>query len=257
MNEPHVNALYYKLIVEKDIDFNRASPIQEETDDFIFSLSHKEAIFIMKAHFAKENDAKKITDGFLNSYLVLWGIEHPSDDIKFLFKSSEIVDKKPSNDHTLSICVNDTINLECSVDVHVSRLKFPQPPKDFTVSPDVETIFSRFKSAMQKKEPLLSMAYMCFTVIEASAGSRRAAAKKYNIDMKVLNKWGELVSTKGSKSEARKTPKKGSFVPLQPEERKWIIELIKKVILRLGSYAYDPKQSFTKINLSDLPQLNP
>ncbi len=254
MNDPHIDSLLYKLILKQGVDFLRAPQLEEETEDFIFFLSSQEAIFKMKTHFSCEDEAKKIVDEFLNIYRISLELEY-FDDVKFAFKSSNIIDRKPSSSATLKICSTSSISLKSSCIIHVPRSKFPKPLKCFIISPDVETLFLRLKSAMQGKEPVLSMAYMCLSVLEVSANGRDAAAKKYSIDREVLNKWGKLVSTKGSEKEARKAPKQGNFVPLKTEEKTWIIVLIKRVIVRLGNYAYDSNQSFSKISFSDLPSL--
>jgi hypothetical protein len=253
MKDPHIDSLCYKLVLGEGVDFLKAPPIEEETKDFIFYLSEKEVIFKMKTHFAKESDARKIADEFLNTYLIVWGLEY-NYNVKFLFKSSNIIDRQPSVNNVLKVCINTAVNIECKCDIRVSHAKFPKPIKSFIISPDVHTIYSRFNAAMHGKETLLSMAYMCFTIVVTSAGSRDAAAKKYNIDKQVLNKWGEIASTKGSGREARKLTKQG-YLPLEPKEKEWIIGLIKKVIIRLGNYAYNPNQSFPKISFSDLPLL--
>ena len=33
MNDPHVNALHYQVVLGKDVDFDNAAPLSETTED--------------------------------------------------------------------------------------------------------------------------------------------------------------------------------------------------------------------------------
>jgi hypothetical protein len=100
------------------------------------------------------------------------------------------------------------------------------------------------------------MAYMCLTVLDASAGgSRKKAAAQYAIAESILRKLGELCSTRGSRQEARKAPKTGVYVPLTSLEKEWIQGVVKKLIRRLGEWAYDQTANLTKITMTDLPKI--
>jgi len=256
MNDPHVVSLLYKVTFGKDVDYDKAPPLKEDTEDFVCTIDQKRAFFEMITHFSSEEAAKEVTDKFLKTCSIFWGIHNCPNEISFLYKGAEIVDRRPDQSNALSICVSDTIGISDEVAFHVSRAKFPPIPHDFKVSPDVETIYNRYKGYHDNREKLTSMAYMCLTVLETTGGSRKAAAKKYQIDDKVLSKWGELVSERGSEMEARKAAKNKVFTPLTDKEREWLVALIKKVIIRLGNYAYDSPQSFPKITFNDLPNLS-
>lgn len=256
MNDPHVVSLLYKVTFGKDVDYDKAPPLKEETEYFVCTIDREKAFFEMKTHFPKEEEAKKIADDFLKTCTIYWGLQNYLNEITFLYKTAGIVDRKPDQSKTLRICVSDTIHMSCEAEFHISRAKFPPAPHDFVVSPDVEVIYTRFRGYLENREPLTSMAYMCLTVLETSGGARKTAAKKYQIDYKVLSKWGELVSERGSEMEARKATKNKVFTPLTDKEREWLVALIKKAIIRLGNYAYDPSQSFAKITFSSLPNLS-
>jgi hypothetical protein len=258
MNDPHVVSLLYKVTFGKDVDYDKAPPLKEETEYFVCTLDREKAFFEMKTHFPKEEEAKKIADDFLKTCTIYWGLQNYLNEISFLYGGAEIVDRRPGQSNALSICVGDTICLSDEVASHVSRAVFPPAPHDFVVSPDVETIYNRYNGYVDSREKLTSMAYFCLTVLEEGRGRkvRKEVEKKYQIDLAVLNKWGDLVSERGSEAEARKANKDKAFTPLRDKEQEWLIALIKKVIIRLGNYAYDSTQSFPKITFNDLPNLS-
>lgn len=262
MNDPHVNALFYRVITANDVDYDKAPPLSEETGDFLFTITGDIAQFRMKSHFATEEEAKICVDKFLQTWSIFIGLkDYSPDEITFVFKNAEIVDRSPprkdSQSESLSVCLSETIHVSTSVSTHLSRAKFPSLPEEFAVSPDVETTYLRYKMYRQNRDSFLSMAYMCLTMIEASAGrNRKDAAKKYYINLDVLNKLGELASTRGSKLEARKAPKKTAYTPLTQNEKTWLERVIKRIILRLGEYAFDPNLKLQTITMNDFPRLD-
>ncbi len=116
-------------------------------------------------------------------------------------------------------------------------------------------MYLRYKAYRKKRETLASMAYMCLTIFEASAGGRKEAARQYNIANAVLDKLGKLTATKGNREEARKFPKDGKFDPLRPKEKEWIVSVIKELIRRAGEYAYDPNAKVRQLSMKDFPDL--
>jgi hypothetical protein len=116
-------------------------------------------------------------------------------------------------------------------------------------------MYLRYKAYRKNHETLASMAYMCLTTLEASAGGRKEAARQYNIANAVLDNLGNLTANKGNREEARKFPKEGKFEPLRPKEKEWIVSVIKALIRRAGEYAYDPNAKLKQVSMRDFPDL--
>ncbi len=125
--------------------------------------------------------------------------------------------------------------------------------------PDVLTLYNRFIGYLQNREPLASMANFCLTVLENRSGHRRgarkAAAAKYGVDFKVLDKVGNLTATKGGREGARKAS--GIANDLTSQESRFLAAAVKAIILRVAKVAHNPAQNTPKIRLSDLPDLSP
>ena len=260
MNDPHVNALSYRVITAKDVDYDKAPPLSGETDDFAFTITGNTINFEMKSHFAVEEEAKKVVDEFLQSWSISIGLECAPDEIIFCFENAEVIDRCPQEQMVESLFLASPLALVASLapcTVHISKTKFPPPPENFIVSPDVKTMYIRYKMYRENRETLLNMAYWFLTMVVASAGgSRKDAAKKYYIDFDVLNKLGEFSSTKGNVLEARKVSKKHTSIPLTPNEITWIEKVIKRIIFRVGEYAFDPQLKLQKITMNDFPNLD-
>lgn len=259
MRDPHVDKLYYEMIIAEHTDYDKAHPIKEETDNFIISVVGKSVIFTMKKHFAKELDAKNMADDYLKKWEVLIGIQHSPDEIKFRFKKADTIDRLPPLDDSKTLNIQSSVVVSTVTDVvlHLSRQKYPDLPKEFTLSPDVEMLYSRYLLYKKGSEPLPGMAYWCLTLLQTSAGgSRNKTSKQYQMSSNVLKQLSILASRKGDQSEARKFLVGQPLTPLKPIEKTWVEEVIKKIIIRVGEYAYDPDAKLNKITMSDFSDLN-
>ena len=248
MNDPHVKALHYRVTVGEDIDYDNAPSVSESTDEFGLSIDGDIAIFKMKKHYPTADEARAVVDEYLRAWEILIGLEHDPDDLCFVFDRPDVIDRSPHE--TEKNIMNSQAHVAAStatsnVHLHVSRDRYPPFPQNFIASLDAETMYLRYRAYRQNREKLTSMAYMCFTVLTASAGGQgkakgnkklEKAADQYNISSKVLNKLSRLSTERGDATEARKYPKNGTFTPLSPKEKEWIVSVIKALIRRVGEY---------------------
>lgn len=51
MNDPHVKALYDRVVMGKNVDYDGAEPLQQITNDFDFCLDGNTAAFQLKKHY--------------------------------------------------------------------------------------------------------------------------------------------------------------------------------------------------------------
>ena len=213
----------------------------------------------MLSHYPTANEAKAVVEPYLRSWEILIGLKNDPDDLRLVYEHADVIERYPpkTDGNTFSLHAHSSSHVTTSenVTIHVSRGEYPSLPNSFSTSPDAETMYLRYKSYRQNRETLTSMAYMCLTVLQASAGGRKEAARQYSIDHEVLDALGRLSSIKGSPEEVRKFPKNGMFEPLSPTEREWIIQVIKAIILRVGEYAYDRKTKLKQIAIEDFTEL--
>ena len=269
MNDPHVKALYYRVIVGEDIDYGNAPPVSEITDEFDLSIDGDIAIFEMKKHYPTAGEARAVADGYLRAWEILIGLEYDPDDLRFVFDRADVIDRSPHE--TEKNIINLQAHIAAStatsnVHLHVPRERYPSFPQNFIASPDAETMYFRYKAYRQNREKLTSMAYMCLTVLEKRAVERdkakenkklEKAAKQYCTSRSVLKKLAELSSTRGDSTEARKYSGNGTFTPLSPKEKKWIESVIKALIRRVGEYEYarSTGAELKQITMDDFPAI--
>jgi hypothetical protein len=259
MNYPHVEKLLYKLIFPEHSDYDKAPPISGETVHFKWGLSKDQLLVEMKTPCATEDQARDLVDDYLRGWEISTGIQPGSYGLRFRFSHSEILKRPPKNDDSgdkdLDADSSEIILLSDTVKLHVSHTKFPDPPQNFKVSPEVEMMFIRYKLYRDGRESLLGMAYWCLTVMEYSSGGRNEASDQYRVDLKILRKLGELCGNRGDVREARKLKGNAGLTPLKAAERAWIKAVVKRLILRVGEYAYDPVAKLPTIKMTDLPNL--
>jgi hypothetical protein len=112
----------------------------------------------------------------------------------------------------------------------------------------------RWRQYRDRHEGLSSVAYYCLTEIEfvgRSAGRQRraGAAAWMNVSKPILDRLGELASTRGTPLDARKAAAK----PYTQREREWVEAVIPVLIRRAGEVAAGaPGQALT---MADLPRL--
>jgi len=175
------------------------------------------------------------------------------------FKNGQVVDRRPDPDEGPTVRLTASSSAEVTAIVAIGAERYPAPPPGFTVSPDVETMWVRWRAYRADRESLPSMAYFCLTVVEASMGlprqgQRSRAATTYGLRPEVLKKLGDLVSEVGDVHERRKqhaaNPRRYTS-----DENEWMKAVVKKMILRVGEWAHDPTQSVVVLTMNDFPRI--
>jgi len=141
--------------------------------------------------------------------------------------------------------------------VRFGLAEYLAPPSDFIVSPDVETLWYRYRMHREGKESLAAMAYFCLTLLQWRAGGRGKAAATFGIDKPVLDKLGYLASSKGDEKTIRKFPRAAgkplALQPHTPQEESWINDVVKTLIRRVGEHAAGASP-LKKLTMANFPK---
>ena len=112
-------------------------------------------------------------------------------------------------------------------------------------------MFDRFMRYHHRHEPVATAAYFWLTLLEWSdrdqpgvRSVKRKAARKYSVDMAVLNQIGNL-SEKERKVTARSRKLKG-------DERSFLEAATEAIIRRMAERASDPSKALPQITLADV-----
>jgi hypothetical protein len=258
MNDPIVETLEYCLKLSNEISFDNPPTIEEELQDFKLKLADGLLQIQMKIFFSTELEARTIVEPFLKAWELDNFMKRGHKDLCFEFICSKIVDRNPptlTKSEVLIAEVGEFFILGHEVGFHVTRKSYPPIPQNLLYTPDVESLANRYEGFLNGREPLLSMAYFCLSLLQFTSGGRIMAANKYNIDKDVLDMLGTLTSEHGDKSEARKLDETSKMKPLTELEQTWIRETIKLIIRRKAEYDFDNYAIFTQINFKSLPPI--
>ena len=213
----------------------------------------------MKSHVGTLEKARALVDPILRGWEMEVELARGRGELRFTYENAEIVDRTPTVPGTIRGTLVTALGIGSlaaigHLKVHITRRKYPDPPRGFHITPDAESVLLRFRGYQDGREPLLSMAYFCLTVVESAVGGRDRrsnAAKTFGIADNVLSKLGDLTTTRGDRADARKAH--AACQPLMGAERAWIEATIKELVLRLCEPP--PGYAGKQLTMADLPPL--
>ena len=240
--------LTYDLVPENQVDFDNALPLHLTTPEFDLEVKGNRIEVDLKGSFPSLEDARATVEPLLRSWEVGSALHVARREfwLKLSLSSFSADDEQPN-----SSAVIEAASATMSTDAHVSRGKYPDFPSGFRASPLVESLWHRFEGYRAGREPLLSMAYFSLTLLEMDAGGNHAAADAFRIEESVLDKLGELTSTRGDHASARKMSP--SLKSLADSEALWVVAAVRAIIWRVGEVASGLAP--VPLSKSDLPPL--
>jgi len=263
----------YRLKTDGTWTFEDPPKIERQTDAFFLRLEDDMLYVSMREHHETAESARTPVEKYLRSWEISAGLQYDgTSEMWFEFDMAEVLDltehpRAPTGTPpvVVRLSAGSMITVADAATAHVTSRSYPNPPDAFTVSEDVEVMWTLYQRYRQDRERLLTMAATCLSWLELRAqqnhptgkkSRRKRAAQQYNIELDVLRKLGELSANLGVGVEARNVYPGGSQ-PRNPthRERKWIEEVIKKIITRVGEHAADPQGVLPKITMANLPQL--
>jgi hypothetical protein len=262
MTNLHVESLTYKIETDEGLSYYQPPPLDISNQQWDGRLEKDTLTCKMKISLPTADDARKVVDPFLRAWEIDVSLKlNRRSSIRFIYVDAKIVDLDPPQNGSITIYPQGILSSvkfgmpKISITMH----KYPEPPYNFIVSPDVEKLWYRYGMYLDRKEPLITMAYFCLTFIENKYGKgekgklkRKHTADTLKINLKVLNKLGELTSIRGSTETARKITSENVLSPLIGKEIRWIETLLKIIIYRLGQDV----SSIASIEMKDLPALH-
>jgi len=260
MNDPHVVSLRYRLESDETLVFDNPPAFEIENHEFSVCLANGIVIFKMREHHASEQTARERIEPYLRAWEINFALQLGRHHVRFVLEKIELIDQGPlsAGSARRTNIVYSTGLWETPTPV-LTLQHYPPPPAGFVVSPDVETLWHRYRGYLERREPLASMAYFCLSALQWSTGQHKnkldAVAKRYNIELGVLNRLGHLTSTVGDERSARKFDLHSNRRPYTESEITWIEAVVKALIWRLGEYAYDPTAPHQQITMADFPTI--
>lgn len=252
MNDPHVKSLTYELETEELVFFD-APPVEHETETFSLRLEDGTVHVDLNKHFASVARARNHIERFLDSWEARDGLERGRAAFTFSFEDSEVIDQDPPDEkESVSIIGGSaSIQVNQTVEAHVSRPEYPSPPDRFRLSPKARTLWVWYQQYEEGRRLLMPMAFAVRSQLKDWADGPRAAKDQYQISNQVWSKLGNLTTTREGESGARKPEAVERKATSQ--EQKWVKQAVREIIRQVGIHdaGHDPD----KLTMSDLPDL--
>ena len=251
MNDPHVEALLYDVLLPSRMDATDVEQFTWTTPSFCLRLTGARAEVLLSEHFSDEERARGVIEPTLRAYEICAGLELGAV-LRFDFVRARVVERAvtPEQPDVLTASIHDDLRLRDHVEVTVNLIRYPTPASQFSATPLVETLWFRYGLYLQGRELLQSMVYFCVTAIEAAAGGQRAARAQFKISSKVLSKMRQISSSRGDERTARKW---NAGAPLSQTESDWLDASVRQLIAHLGTWAAD--HSVRTLTMADLPPI--
>jgi hypothetical protein len=247
MQQPHVDELIYRLVPGTGIAFEAESSVTTSTPELDVQLTGEVLSLRPKGHFSSVEDARVVSDRFVQAWEVFAGASTARDVGTFIFQSARLHDLSAApGAPTAALQVAGQVQGVGSLQVRLPQMPSPPGP-GFVLTPEAVALWNRYRQYIHNAEPLLSMAFACCSHLESLAGNRGKAAKMYGVEEGVLRKIGELTSRRGDAMTARKH---GTYPPLSDTETAWLQAVIPKLVLRAAEPSAIPE-----LRMSDLPTL--
>jgi hypothetical protein len=252
MNDPHVQALHYRIKHADSVDFDKAPPLEHEEPGFSVRIEKGQANVVTKDHYATSESARAVVEPFLRAWELSAALFSVVDKFEFLFEYGDVIDRSPTPGIISAKAMAYGVGT-MTADAHVGRARYPSPPIGLARDAHVDQMFDRYCMYCENRTTLGDAGNYCLTALELAAGGRRKrAAAHFAIALSVVNTLGMLTATKGGK-EARKAEAAAS--DYTSAERAWIQEALKAIIRRAAEVASNSTVAHKQITMADLPQL--
>ena len=272
MNDPHVQALHYRMHARENVRFDGAPTLRHKTDVFELSLDYGDLTVTMLAHFAHADAAREAVEPFLQEWVLHSALRGGRRNFWFEYGSADVVDRAPTHQPGIvgfGMCALGRVTVSATGAVTAVYKEFPAPPASFRASPLVESVFQVYEAVASEKRMAAAAGYFALTAVKtrvrdpgwpAEGGIARSnrVASALNVDPAVLHKLHELATDAGDITTGRKVSDKAELDNPRPPhtaaELQWMCEAIRILALRLGEWEANAA-NLQPLGMKDLPAL--
>ena len=231
MNDPHVQALVYKIEHADSVDYGASDPVEQDTVDFKVRTEDDHVRFELKKHYSSADFAREV----VNRYVKVWELDallrDPSQEFVLRYCHSEMVDRCPVPGRKVAAAHPVKWHFSLPQPTVTHGKPFPQPPLELTLDPcDREVVYmeARLKQYYRHSTHLPDLANLCLTTVMEPFRKKYPSQKLikgagyYGISKNVLKRMSNLAANKGGANEARKAQGTGEGKEFSTEERRFL-----------------------------------
>ena len=255
MNDPHVQAVYYSFKPRAGVLYDNPPAVAVSRPTFDGELRATRFAARMTVHFPTIEEARVSVDAFLRAWEMTASLRSGYAEFRFEYDYCDIVDRDPPPPGTIqpyAVTGQGGVTISGTGPLSVTLPSYPPLPPVFLITPLVKMLWDRYMRYVAGNEPLFDMGYFCLTVLESYTGRRNQIARRYKVELAILDKIGELSSSRGGPADARKMTKT-QFTPATIGEQEWLKQAIRSLILQLG--AVEAGDMNSRLVMSQLPKL--
>jgi len=132
MNDPHVEALHYRIRHADSVDFDKALPLEHEEPGFSVQIEKGHAKIAMKQRYPTAESARAVVKPFLRAWELKSALFSVADKFEFAYQNSDVIDRRPTPGvlHTQGIAISSPII--ANAHARVGRASYPHPPGGFS-----------------------------------------------------------------------------------------------------------------------------
>jgi hypothetical protein len=248
-NDYWVTSLTYHLEPSENVKFDNCPPLEFASTLGTFRLADGVLVVSLKERLFDSREAAKEA---VEAVLAAWNVKTRLDNwhavLKFNYRSSGVTSKTPPPPGSTVVFVEgvSALMFAGAVTIVSTRSTYPDPPTDFKMNADVETIWARYDQYISGRELLQSMTYFVSTYLNGCSDQRRyfGASKEVRRTLRMLSSW------KGDMLTGRKADVK---VPLTSQDEEWLKISVREIIRRAGQFAAGVQ--LRPLTMKDLPPL--
>ena len=256
MNDPHVVSLRYRVKTDKSVSYNKPPAVNVSGTAYDMTLNDDVLIVTMKEHHPTVGSAMARVRDHLRAWELQTALDMGRGYLEFEFEKADVIDRDPPQPGIVmghAAVVFRALSVSATVESHIAKAKYPDPPSRFRASPMVEMLWNRYQMYLEGRDLLTTMGYVSLSTIQSEAGGRSRAAAKFNIHRDVLDKLGTLTSDIGDEMTARKFDDQSTKRAHTTTEKEWVEAAVKKIIRRVAEHDYDPIAALPLITMANLP----
>jgi hypothetical protein len=207
---------------------------------FTFTLEHDELTAVPNVEFRDRQAARDALEPFLRDWEQAAFLTPNAHRIRFDYVHSDVeeVDPRPGAVTVFPETIVVTADVSANATIVRKNPTYPAPAPDFVRSPVTDRLTERIRRLRDRAAELPAIAYVVLDTLEHEFGGtgsrRRNAAQALAVDEAVLDRLGAL-SSRADPDIGRKGG--GDATPLSAQERRWIEEVIVRLIRRVGEHA--------------------
>ena len=96
MNDPHVEALAYRVRHKKSVDYSETVALDFATSDFHVTVADGVARFTMTEHFATAKAAREVVDPFVQDWEFDACLRYESGRFELEYDFADVLDRRPT-----------------------------------------------------------------------------------------------------------------------------------------------------------------